>query len=1277
MNNSIPSINSLTLIRWSATFILLLQLIPQLVVIPAANGNESLSGTAVNTNPVLLESVTYHDGTRIQNVWMSKDELALFPGKDYAFAAAGLSEALAKVGITCESSHLEERIICVRLRDAMTRPGEEELNSLLTRITTIPGIEEASPVYYGSPERRNRMLLTGEIVVHFRPEVTEQKALEYARTNDLMLVEKYSFSPSTYLFRSRPGANSLAIANQCRRHPLIQSAYPNWIKAGRTRTAPSPPSNDNIADAEDIAGNQGCVKGSNIGATEEPDEDLSDHYINGLTIWYRWQAPQTGTVRFATKGSKVLFGNTIVEMDTIMAIYEDDLTLVDVNDDRSGTLSSRITFNATAASFYYIAIDVADITALTGTVFLSWFYTNVNNARNDFSNIETTLPGIQSEPLVWFNDNSDRQNNEPSHSPDEVGSSVWFKWIAPTTGVATFNAFDSGVQTAVFTENSVSRTVSFIIPFLIHVYTGTNFTHPDFTSISGNNGECFGSLTFPAQAGTTYHIAVDSVKLEFNLDIDQDGDTETRMVTNAIGCFSLNWQMDVPDPLSQFQWHLANTGQEFGAIGEDLHLGATNDSYTGAGQVIAVIDNGVELTHPDLAPNIQPNLSRDFVDDDNDPLASTGIVGNGDHGTAVAGIIAARGANQIGVRGIAPAAKLTAYRVQDVNGNFTDVDLANALSRDSAEIEIYNNSFGPPDASAYLSDPPTLVKDALRHGFYQGRGGLGNIIVWAGGNGGNKDNSNLDGFANSRYTIAVAASTNLGKKFSLSEKGANIFINAPSGGGSMRIATTDRQGSNGFELGDYTCEFGGTSAATPMVSGVVALMLEANNLLTSRDVMAILMETAIKNDPDDIDWATNGAGFHVNHGYGFGRVDAAAAVNQAPGWVRLKPEASDNYDRAFSPAKNIPDDNSTGVSDTITINGDNDIAAIEYVEVVFHAPDHSHFHELSIELHHFPQGATVATSSILAEKIDATDQSHHDPDMNTETNDTRTYDHWTFGSVRHYKEKASGDWILTVKDMAAGTVGTWESWSLKLYGTKVANAGPDQSVNESSQVTLDGSNSYEGGGITYSWTQTSGATVTLSNADQKMASFTAPSVVSDAIVLEFKLTVTDGDGDHVDTVKVTVRGITNVSGIPVSGGWNLLPMPVISTQTIGEIFSSAGGQPVPKIGKVWEWNGDQYIQLADDQTLSAQKAYWYYLPENFAGTTFSLTGQKPDPLVTLIANQWHLLATSRTQPKPTNNVTGTIWRWKANRYQAVLANEQLMPVIGYWIFSNTGGIINL
>ncbi len=464
------------------------------------------------------------------------------------------------------------------------------------------------------------------------------------------------------------------------------------------------------------------------------------------------------------------------------------------------------------------------------------------------------------------------------------------------------------------------------------------------------------------------------------------------------------------DTLYPDQWHLNNTGQGGGTAGEDVNITPVWDVYRGSNnEVIAIVDDGLEILHEDLATNILSGYSWDYVGNDSDPTA-------GNHGTSVAGVAAGRGWNALGITGAAPYTKLVGYRLLS-DWAFVEANAYRALSNNSQIVDIYSNSWGPFD-DRRLDDPIPLTIEALANGTANGRGGKGNIYVWAGGNGNSAnemlaDNSNYDGYANSRYVMAVAASSNYGNQSSYSENGANILVNAPSNGGSLGITTTDRTGALGYNATNYTSAFGGTSSATPLVSGIISLMLQANPNLTWRDVRLIIAKTAKKNDPTDIDWTRNGAGYNINHKYGFGRIDAYAAVNAAVNWTNVGSEIfASAYD---SPNLSIPDNNLTGVSDTMNFTQS---IGIEFVEINFTAADHTYWGDLEIELIS-PSG----TSSILAKRHNVADG-------------TQRYDNWTFGSVRHLGESSQGTWRLTVKDLSGGDTGTFQKWGLKIYGNQ-------------------------------------------------------------------------------------------------------------------------------------------------------------------------------------------------------------------------------------------------
>jgi len=498
---------------------------------------------------------------------------------------------------------------------------------------------------------------------------------------------------------------------------------------------------------------------------------------------------------------------------------------------------------------------------------------------------------------------------------------------------------------------------------------------------------------------------------------DNNSASVTIQVSSADGTGSTGWN----DPLFPDQWYLENKGQGGGLPGADTNVApAWSSGLSGKGVRIAIVDDGLEIGHEDLQANTRNEPHHDWVDDDDDPTA-------GEHGTSVAGIAAAQGNNDKGIVGAAPSAKLIGLRLL---GASSDTNEAEALGYRPDIVDLSSNSWGPADTGQLLAGPSPITQSAIVKGVTQGRNGKGTIYCWAGGNGGDNDNSNYDGYANLRYTIAVAASTNQGTRAYYSEKGANILINTPSSGGTLAVTTTDRSGFAGYDFGNYTDQFGGTSAASPLACGLIALLLEANPDLGWRDVQFILATTAYQNDPQDSDWETNGAGYPVNHKYGFGRIDIAAAVAAAKNWTPLGDEVS--VSGTAEPNAPIPDNDPAGISSTIDITDD---IQIESVEVIFSADDHPFWGDLDIRLIS-PSG----TVSRLAES--------HDSGKNT-----ATYSNWRFTSMRHLGESSQGTWTLSVRDLASGNVGTFQSWQLHIHGTD--NSGSPPPPQESADLALN------------------------------------------------------------------------------------------------------------------------------------------------------------------------------------------------------------------------------
>ncbi|WP_379709425.1 S8 family serine peptidase [Haloferula chungangensis] len=466
------------------------------------------------------------------------------------------------------------------------------------------------------------------------------------------------------------------------------------------------------------------------------------------------------------------------------------------------------------------------------------------------------------------------------------------------------------------------------------------------------------------------------------------------------------------DALFSKQWYLARSGSA--VSGSDTNIAdlwefPDGPGLRGAGVRIAIVDDGIETTHPDLMPNIDAEHGKDWNGDDADPSAEAGDY----HGTACAGVAAARGGNGIGICGAAPEASIVGLRL--IAGPTTDLQEAQAMAWKKDIIDIKSNSWGPDDSGSNLEGPGSLTRAALESATANGRDGRGSIIVWAAGNGGEfGDNSNYDGYANSIHTIAVGASDSLGQPAPYSERGANVLISAPSSGSSsaLGVTTTDRIGAQGLGPGDYTDDFEGTSSATALVSGVVALMLEQNPELGWRDVQEILMRSAVQLRPNDPEWIVNGAGFWFHPRLGAGKIDAVAAVEMSEAWVNLT-EPSSAREGVSNLGVTIPEGASSGVSQTFTMPS----IRCEHVTVKVNI-SHSSRGNLKIEVIS-PQGTVSQLSEV-----------HTDLNNN--------YSNWTFSSVRHWGEDAGGTWMIRVADRSSvgnTTGGTLNSVDLTIHGS--------------------------------------------------------------------------------------------------------------------------------------------------------------------------------------------------------------------------------------------------
>ena len=367
------------------------------------------------------------------------------------------------------------------------------------------------------------------------------------------------------------------------------------------------------------------------------------------------------------------------------------------------------------------------------------------------------------------------------------------------------------------------------------------------------------------------------------------------------------------DPLFGLQWHLARGAQNADVPGAgEIFADDAWDLTTGDPDVVlAVFDAGTDWQHPDLVDNVRQDLMFDAsADDDLDPSPECEASVDGaalapscpgatpyreSHGTSVSGVIAARGDNGIGGTGVCPGCSLMPVRLlgAPTTSALTIAEaFVRAVDRGAAAI---NNSWGP-GFSLYFP-LSQAERDAFVYARNTGRGGKGTVIIFAAGN----DASDVarDAYAKSPLVITVAASTNVDDWATYSNYGHEVDIAAPSQGNiqdgladdDYGIVTTDVRGNEGYSIDastfdvDYNPGFSGTSAAAPVVTGLVGLILSQNADLTSDQVRLVLTRTA--NKIESTVWGEDVAAYFAydvtghSVAFGHGRINALAAVTLA------------------------------------------------------------------------------------------------------------------------------------------------------------------------------------------------------------------------------------------------------------------------------------------------------------------------------------------------------------------------------------------------------------
>ena len=455
------------------------------------------------------------------------------------------------------------------------------------------------------------------------------------------------------------------------------------------------------------------------------------------------------------------------------------------------------------------------------------------------------------------------------------------------------------------------------------------------------------------------------------------------------------------DPLSGYQWHLDNTLTNSGTAGQDINVDSAWATTQGEDVNVVIVDDEISFDHEDLEDNWNPNLGYNYVEPEKevDPRRS--------HGLAVAGIIAARD-NNLGGRGVAPRTTVFGHNLLQ---NTSLVNKVDALTRNSAVTAVSNNSWMVGNTRGTRALSQAWV-EALETGVNEGFHGKGTLYAFAAGNAHPHGfHVNLNEGKNHYTQTLVCAVTEDGTRDELSETGYSLWLCAPR----PRFST---------DLWNrYRNDFGGTSAATAVVSGVAALLRSANPDLTWRDLKLVLAASARNSDPANTGWETGAFKYgsdtdrySYNPEYGFGVVDAGAAVDLAANWANVPPMLTAEARKAEVP-RAIPDPSrGSGVSSISSrIELETDIAFTEFVEVRIDV-NHPAFRDIGIELIS-PSGATS--------KLAIPDDQAPDEELTTK---------FRLGSARHLGEDPNGTWTLRVTDHYASEEGTFSGWELTVYG---------------------------------------------------------------------------------------------------------------------------------------------------------------------------------------------------------------------------------------------------
>ncbi len=307
------------------------------------------------------------------------------------------------------------------------------------------------------------------------------------------------------------------------------------------------------------------------------------------------------------------------------------------------------------------------------------------------------------------------------------------------------------------------------------------------------------------------------------------------------------------DPYYSSQWAINNNGYLGGMPDADMDVDEAWTLSTGSGIKVAVLDVGVDLSHPDLQANLLSG--HDAING----VVGGGYIGASYHGTPCAGIIGAVANNNIGISGVAYNSKIIPIRVGTGTSITTSAAVAGINWASNNGADVLSNSWRLGSVSA-------AVNNAINYAVTSGRNGKGTIIVFSSGN----ENGAVGYPANvNPKIIVVGAITSGGIRSSFSNYGSQLDVVAPGSG----ILSTMLNNTTGY--------LDGTSMATPHVAGVCALILSVNPCLTNQQVRDIIEQTSQKVGGYSYTITTGRSNGTWNNQMGYGLIDAYAAVQMA------------------------------------------------------------------------------------------------------------------------------------------------------------------------------------------------------------------------------------------------------------------------------------------------------------------------------------------------------------------------------------------------------------